>query len=64
MELENFFSLGDHLEKAGQGDNTLGIVLQLVDFEGLRDLLRERLGYENIREEDVLLLIRWQWRSF
>ena len=45
MELESFFSLGDHLEKAGQGDNTLGLVSQLVDFEGLRDLLRERLGY-------------------
>ena len=64
MELENFFSLGDHLEKAEQEDNTLVTVLQLVDFEGLRDLLRKRLGYEDIREDDVLLLIRWQWRSF
>ena len=45
MELESFFSLGDHLEKAGQSDNTPRIVSQLVDFEGLRDLLREQLGY-------------------
>ena len=45
MELESFFSFGDHLEKAGQCDNTLGIVSQLVDFEGLHDLFGEQLGY-------------------
>ena len=51
MELESFFSLGDHLEKVGQGDNTLAIASQLVDSEGLRDLLTERLGYgDNPRE--------------
>ena len=45
MELESFFSLSDHLEKVRQGDNTLEIVEELVDFEGLRGLLTERLGY-------------------
>ena len=36
MELESFFSLSDHLKKVRQGDNTLGMVSKLVDFEGIR----------------------------
>ena len=31
MELESFFSLGDHLEKVKQGDNTLGNVVVQVN---------------------------------
>ena len=50
MELESFFSLSDHLEKVRQGDKTLEMVSKLVDFEGLRDLLAERLGYGDNRQ--------------
>ena len=58
MELESFFSLGDHLEKAGQGDNTLGLVSQWWILKVCAICLGSDLAMGTIRKEDVLLLIR------